>query len=308
MLTSFIIVTWNTRDLTLRCIQSIYEQEANAFEILVVDNNSMDDTCEQIEQNYPDVHLIRNGENLGFAKANNQGIHAAKGDLIILMNSDTELLTRDSIGQLISFFNTNENAGIAGACLVFPDGKIQACGRRFVSVLTLIKDQLLFQDSPLFRKSNAPEAIQAVDYVDGAFLAIRKQVIEQIGLLNEHYFMYAEDMEWCAAAHDAGWGVYVIPELKVLHVHAASSKKSFRKILILNAVNQSRYLYKRYNMFNAICGYIVLILGMILRIPVNFARRNGLTPAYAKAVVTCFRLIPVFTKLVTGELDETRCI
>ncbi len=308
MLTSFIIVTWNTRDLTLCCIQSIYEQESNAFEILVVDNNSQDDTCEQIEQKYPDVHLIRNDENQGYAKANNQGVIAAKGDLIILMNSDTELLTKDTIGKVISFFDMNINAGIAGACLLYPDGKVQACGRRFVTVFTLIKDQLLFQDSPLFKKSSMSDTIQSVDYVDGAFLAIRKKVVERIGLLNENYFMYAEDMEWCAAAHDAGWGVYVIPGIKVLHVHAASSKKSFRKILILNAINQSRFLYKRYNMFNAICGYIVLIVGMFLRIPVNFARRNGLTTAYAQAVVKCLQLIPVFTKLVTGELDETRCI
>ena len=303
-LTTFIVVSWNTAEMTLRCVQSIIDKEHSDHEIIVVDNHSSDDTCRLLRERYPHVRLIENESNEGYARANNKGIKAAKGDLIILMNSDAALISPEPVRQIQEYLENEPNCGIVGARQVFPDGRLQSLGREFISVKSLIKSQILFSSAPVWRSGKIPDHALAADYVDGAFLAIRRSVIDRIGLLNENYFMYAEDMEWCAAATAQGWTVRVLPKIEVLHEHAASSKKSFVNILVHNAVNQCRFLYKHYNMEKARQGFGILLVGMILRIPLSVIRRNGLARDYYLGVKKCWALLPVLSSVLSGGVFE----
>lgn len=309
-LTSFIIVNWNTRDLTARCLSSIVEKNKEApVEIFVVDNASTDGSVEFIAQKFPAVKMICNEQNLGFAKANNQAIRRALGDLIILLNSDTELLSPEPAQRIHSFLQTHPKVGIVGAKLLLPNGQIQSLGREFVSLKTLIKTQLLFSSSPALSRSIAqsPQSFLHADYVDGAFLAIRRVVVDQIGLMNEQYFMYVEDMEWCASAHKAGWEVAVLPDIEVVHYHAASAVKDFPRILFVNAVNISRYIGHTNGWQQAKASFYVLMAGMLLRIPLSLFRKRKLAVDYWRGFWKCFGLIGRLESVLKRKTDGREC-
>lgn len=301
-LITVVIVSWNTLELTARCIESIYERnKGDAFEIIVVDNASTDGSADHIEERFPDIRLIRNVTNAGFARANNQAIALAKGAMILLLNSDCVLSNDSPFGKLRAHFASNPRTGIIGAGLVLPDGRLQPLGRRFVTVKSLVRTQLLFSQSPLSRggRPDGREVIPA-DYVDGAFLAIRSEVADGIGPMNEDYFMYAEDMEWCAAARAAGWEVVVLPRIEVLHYHASSARKNFRAVLVNNAVNISKFLAHHEDMKQAKRAFLVLTAGMLLRVPVNLARDPSIALDYVKAFFDCARFVPKLGSLLCG--------
>ncbi|MBN2410435.1 glycosyltransferase family 2 protein [candidate division KSB1 bacterium] len=304
--TSIIIVNWNTKELTARCLRSIYENVSPDFEIIVVDNGSTDGSAEFIRQQFPDVRLIENGENKGYARANNQGLKAAQGDPIVLMNSDAAVMSKDPVGIILKIFEDHPDIGIVGAKQLYPNGKIQSLGRQFVSVKNLVKSQLLFAAAPVFIKDSGRKMIE-VDYVDGAFLAIRRQVIEKIGLLNENYYMYAEDMEWCASARDRGWKVTVLPEIEILHEHAASSLKRYRDILVYNAVNICRFIAKCEGTDEAKKAFYVLMAGMLLRIPLSLVRpgKSKLALDYLVGFKRCYGLLNHLGPILKGKEYET---
>ncbi len=282
---TIIIVNWNTKTLTANCIRSVFvKNKRTNFEIIVVDNASFDESAAFLKSKYPQITLIENTSNVGFARANNQAIGKAKGDLIVLLNSDTELLSEESLFKLQSFFEKHPGVGIAGATLVLPNGKIQSVGRKFLSLKNLIKQQLLFSSAPGMKKRELHNSSVSADYVDGAFLCIRKKVISEIGLLNEDYFMFGEDMEWCVRAQKAGWKVVVVPDIKVLHHHGASSKQNFRKALEQSTLNVCRFMSSYYSEQDAKIAFDVFLAGMLLRIPLSILRRNGLAKEYYRAL------------------------
>jgi len=303
---SIIIVNWNTKELTARCVRSIYEKVAPEFEVIVVDNGSTDGSAEYIRRLFPDVRIFENQTNEGYARANNKGIKAAEGDPVILMNSDAAVLSKYPVGLIDKVFKEHPDIGIVGAKQLYPNGKIQSLGREFVSVKNLVKSQLLFAGAPVFIKDNGRKVIE-VDYVDGAFFAIRRRVIDQTGLLNENYYMYAEDMEWCAAARDKGWRVAVLPDIEILHEHAASSLKRYREILVYNAVNICRFIAKRYGIAEAKKAYYVLMAGMLLRIPLSVLRpgKSKLALDYFIGFKRCYRLLAQLGHILKGKEYET---
>lgn len=305
-LTSIIIVNWNTKALTERCIQSIYDTIQSGFEIIMVDNGSTDGSAPYIREKYPQVHILANSSNKGYACANNQGIRAAQGDLFLLMNSDTAILSPEPLERIRTFLHDNPAAGIIGAKLLYPNGKIQSCGREFISLKTLVKEQLLFR-SALPKPMHAGVTALPVDYVDGAFLAIRRNVVDKIGLLNEAYYMYAEDMEWCFAARRAGWQIVVLPDIEILHEHAASSIKRFREILVHNAVNTCRFIAKTRGLQEARSSFYVLLAGMLLRIPISLFRKRNLALDYYCGLKRCLSLLRALEPILTGKDYETGC-
>ena len=149
---SVIIINWNTCRLTVECVASVYEQNSSVpFEIIVIDNNSSDDSVPVLRSKFPQVHLIRNTENVGFARANNQAINKAKGEILLLLNSDTVLNTPEPLLVLAEYFEAHPETAVLGARLLYPDGRIQSMGRRFWSLKSTIKVQLLFMSRPLWR-------------------------------------------------------------------------------------------------------------------------------------------------------------
>lgn len=237
---SIIIVNYNTKNITLDCIKSIYESKIlHQFEILVVDNHSSDGSVNAIKKAFPNIKVIANKENVGFAKANNQAILKAKGRYILLLNSDTIVL-ENTISSSINFMDSDKSIGATGCKVVLRDGTLdKACHRGFptpkASFYYMTGLAKRFPNSPRFNgyhKSylNMNETHE-IDCVVGAFMMVRSETIAQVGLLDETFFMYGEDIDWCYRIKEAGWKIYYYPNVSIIHYKGASSRKKPFKIV-----------------------------------------------------------------------------
>ena len=203
---SIIIVNYNTKALLEQTIISILETTHDiSYEIIVVDNASVDGSYEMIKSNYKNVIVVRNENNLGFSKANNIGISHAGGRYVLLLNSDT-VVQKDCLKKCIDYLDGNRNVGALGCKIVLPNGKLdKACKRGFptpeASLFYILKLDKLFPGSKKFGKYNltyiGDDEISEVDSLVGAFMMVRFGVIKEIGLLDEDFFMYGEDIDWC---------------------------------------------------------------------------------------------------------------
>lgn len=233
---SIIIVNRNTKNLLKKCLKSIYSETKNIdFEVFVVDNASQDGSIEMVEKEfcksglYPDIHLIQNKKNLGFARANNQAIRKSRGEYILLLNPDTQILNQ-AIEKSISFLDTRLEIGILGCKLLNPDGSIQPSCRTYPTFLSqaiiLLKLHNLFPKFLPIRKYYMLDfdhcQAREVDQVMGAFFLIRKKVIDEIGLLDEKYWIWFEEVDFCRRARKAGWKIYFWPKAQIIHQKAAS--------------------------------------------------------------------------------------
>jgi GT2 family glycosyltransferase len=225
---SIIIINWNTHDLLAACLRSIYQTARNLdLEIIVVDNGSKDDSCEMLRREFPWVRLIENGENVGFARANNQAARMAQGQYIFLLNSDAELQT-DSLQLILALAKNEPKAGIVGAHLLNPDGSFQASHTPFPTLWRefLILTGLGRASSGRWFPSRGPEldkGPQPVDYVEGAALLIRRDIYLQLNGFDEGFFMYAEEVDLCYRLRKAGWQVWYHPQARILHHGGGSS-------------------------------------------------------------------------------------
>ncbi len=227
--TSIIILNWNTRDMLARCLESI-AQTVGALnaEIIVVDNASTDGSQAMLRSQFPYVRLIQNDENVGFAKANNQAMAICQGRYALLLNSDT-LLLDGALRAMLDLAEAQPRAGIVGAQLLNPDGSFQASYTRFPNLRQefLILSGLGRQLYGRWYPSYGPEedkGSQVADYVQGACLLVRRQAFEEVGGLDECYFMYAEEVDWCFTMREMGWQVWYQPAAKVIHLGGGSSR------------------------------------------------------------------------------------
>jgi len=226
---SVVIVTWNTRDLTGESVQSVLSNAAGQVsEIIVVDNASTDGTAEMITERFPAVRVLRNGRNVGFAAANNQGAAASASEVLLLLNSDARLLP-GALAAMVEILEREPRAAIVGARLVSADGSFQASHSRFPNlmreflILSGLGRLLLGRRYP----SRGPETErgpQVVDYVEGACLLVRRQVYQGVGGLDASYFMYSEEVDLCYALRREGWQVWYQPAAVVVHLGGASSR------------------------------------------------------------------------------------
>ena len=306
-LTSVIVVTWNTSELTTSCLRSIFDKNGGVpLDVIVVDNASTDSTRDEVARSFPGAHVIANERNVGFARAVNQALRVARGDPIVLVNSDTVLVSEGSLARIGAFLERNPRVGIVGVKLLSKNGRVQSLGRPFLSLKTLVASQIFFSSASAFARKSRPaagaEAI-AVDCVDGAFLAIRRDVVSRIGPMNERYFMFAEDTEWCLAARREGWEVAVLPEVEVLHLHGQSALKDFARALVVNAVSVSRFVGATRGAAEGRTAFCVIALGMLLRIPVNLVRDPARSLAYAKGFRRCAAMLPRLGAIIEGDED-----
>ena len=254
---SIIIVSFNTKKLTLGCIESILNSVKNIkYEIIVVDNGSSDGTVDQIQNakiknshfakasrdaQKSIIRIIQNNYNLGFAKANNQGIRIAGGKYILLFNSDT-VIKGNSVKNLIEFAQNTPNAGAVGVRLLNPDGTIQPSVFRLPTIWRAVKQYWLGEKGLLDKyapENHKPIVVESL--VMAAFL-ITPKALEKVGLLNEKYFMYYEDLDYCRRIGKAGLKIYYLPTYEIIHQHGASGKKVGDKKQF-ERLNQSSKIY-----------------------------------------------------------------
>lgn len=198
----------------------------------MVDNASSDGSPEMVSKEFPQVKLIRNKKNAGFAKANNQAIKLAQGDYILLLNPDTKVQA-DALNQMIAFLDSHPDAGVVGAKLVLPDGRVQPDPfGRFPTVKNILLLKLwqmserIKGNRDLTRKDFSK--ILEVDWISGASMMIRQEVIKEVGLMDEEYFLYLEDVDWCYRMRQAGWSIYVLPTAKITHHLGQSRQKNLQ--------------------------------------------------------------------------------
>jgi hypothetical protein len=248
-----VVTSYNTRDLLRNCLHSVYASQGDfTFEVYVVDNASPDGSAEMIAAEFPQAHLIANAENVGYPRANNQGLRAfgfhdqanvlptdqpiRPPTFVLLLNPDTEL-PPDALAEMLEFMKEHPDTGIAGPKLVLPDGSLDlACRRSFptpkVSFYRLSGLSRLFPHSQRFGRYNLtyldPNQVAEVDSVVGAFMLVRAEAIMQVGLMDGQFFMYGEDLDWAYRIKAVGWKVYYNPAVTVLHVKRAASRHSSR--------------------------------------------------------------------------------
>jgi len=236
-----IIPNYNTADLLCGCLASLQaQQDAPPMQLFVVDNASTDDSVARVRSAFPDVCVLSSDHNGGFAYAVNLGLRAAMAggswrpnDYVLLLNSDTEL-PPDAVRRMVAFMEAHPQAGAAGPKLILPDGRPDRAARRSfptpeVAFYRLFGLSALFPRSRRFGRYNLtyldPDTTTEVDSVCGAFMLVRARVVEEIGLLDEAFFMYGEDLDWAYRIKERGWKIYYYPEVVVRHWKRASSRK-----------------------------------------------------------------------------------
>jgi GT2 family glycosyltransferase len=272
---SIIIVSWNTRQILKDCLDSIYDQtQGIEFETIVVDNDSSDGSPEMVSELFPNVILIKNQNNVGFAKGNNQGIELGKGRYILLLNSDTIILD-NAITKSIRYIDRQPEIGIMGCRVVNPDLSLQPTCFQYPSLLNLFLSMTylykIFPKNRFFGRERMSwwdrSDARPVDVVTGCYMLIRLEVCEQIGGLDETYFMYGEETDFCYRAKQRGWKVWFAPVANIVHLGGASSKK-MRLDMILQLRASLLYFIKNHHCclsYRLAC--LLISLFFLLRVP-----------------------------------------
>lgn len=236
---SVVILNYNTADLTRTCLATVLSSRLGRYsmEVIVCDNGSTDGSIAMIQKEFPDVTLISNRKNLGFAAGNNPGIRRAKGRFVLLLNTDTET-PPDTIRTMIAFMDDQPQAGAATCKVLLPDGSMDpACHRGFptpwVAFTYIFKLEKLFPKTRLFGEYHQGyknmDTIHDVDCIVGAFFLVRRNVVLDVGLLDEDYFMYGEDIDWSYRIREKGWNIMFNPGVTILHKKKQSGRADMHR-------------------------------------------------------------------------------
>ena len=222
---SVVIVSYNVRELLTACIDSVVKaSEGIDAEVFVVDNKSADDTVEVISRDYPWVHLINNKENLGFSKANNIAIRQSEGEYVLLLNPDT-VVAEGTLRGVVEFMDQHPEAGGAGVRMHNADGTLAPESRRAVPT-PLVAARKMLGFTKRYYMSNLPwDKPGKIEVVSGAFMMLRRKAIDQVGLLDEDFFMYGEDIDLSYRLLKGGWQNWY-PPLDIIHYKGQSTQKS----------------------------------------------------------------------------------
>jgi len=252
---SICIVSNNHRNYLEPCLRSIYENPSSIkLETYLVDNKSTDGSAEFVESNFPNVHVIKNEKKFGFAKNNNIAIKKSRGKYVLLLNPDTIVLN-NAFERMVEFMDIHPDAGACGAKLLNPDGSLQYSCRAIPSISTLLIRRtplrIIFPDKKISKKYLLLDwdhnYIREVDWVLGACLLVRREVIEQVGLLDEKYPLYVEDADWCYRIKKAGWKIYYLPDAKIIHHFSQFTyKKFFHKRTLIHYNGLFRFFRKHW--------------------------------------------------------------
>jgi len=279
---SVIIVNYNVRDFLENALTSVEQALVGiAGEVTVVDNASDDGSVEMVRKKFPSVKILINDRNLGFAAANNIALRQSTGRYILLLNPDT-IVQEDTFQTILRFLDTNPHAGMAGCRILNPDGTLQpACRRSFptpwVAFTKISGLSALYPESRIFGKYNLgyldPDKTCEVDAISGSFMAVRREVYEQVGGLDEEYFMYGEDLDWCYRFKQAGWKVYYVSETRIIHYKGESVRRS--DIDEVKHFHQAMRVFVAKNNRGGFLGGLILRSGITVRQWVAFISKSA---------------------------------
>ncbi len=286
---SIIIVNYNVKYFIEQCIHSIQKAvDGLTAEIFVVDNNSVDGSVRMIREKFPEVHLIENKDNKGFSKANNQGIRKSKGEYILILNPDT-ILEDDTLIKCVNFMDEHPDAGGLGVKMIDGKGKFLPESKRglpspSVAFFKMFGFSALFPKSKIFNKYHLgyldKDKTHEVDILAGAFMMLRKSVLNKIGLLDEDFFMYGEDIDLSYRITRAGFKNYYFPDTRIIHYKGESSKKSslnyvfmFYNAMIIFA--RKHFSKENARMFSLLINFAIY-LRAILSVTIRFLTRIAL--------------------------------
>jgi len=296
-LLTVIIVSWNVRDLLMACLRSLQadlERAGLTADIWVVDNGSADSTPEAVARDFPTVRLIARRDNPGFAAANNQALRAALDAspprYFWLLNPDTEVLP-GATTALIAAMETHPRVGVSGAKLLYPDGTLQHSAFRFPGLVQLAFDLFPFPPRLYETRLNGryPRRLYDgdvpffVDHPLGAAMMVRRETVEQVGLLDEEYRIYCEEIDWCWRMRRAGWRALCVPTARVVH-HAGRSTGQVPVSSFVNLWTSRARLYARHH------GPVTRFLARILVRAGMRRRMRGATPEWQEAIRQVLRV------------------
>jgi GT2 family glycosyltransferase len=261
---SIAIVSWNTCDLLEDCLRSVFETTDDIdFEVIVVDNASDDDSVEMVRSRYPQVKIIENSDNAGFPKANNQAYAVSSGRHFMLLNPDT-ICCRGALAGLVGFLDERLYAGAVGPLVLNPDQTLQYSWSRFPTFINEVRGVLdrRIEGHPTPATADHVRAIGPfeTDWVGGCALMIRRAAVEDIGLMDESYFMYNEETDWCYRLRQKGWGVWVDPSTEIVHYGGQSSSKASSQSARHLRNSKRRYFSKYYGSVVGMLIYSILAI------------------------------------------------
>jgi GT2 family glycosyltransferase len=284
---SVCIVNYQAKDYLRDCLHSLYEHTASTFEVILVDNGSTDGSLEMLKDEFPDVQTTENPDNLGFTRPMNQALEQGRGRYLLQLNPDTIILPA-ALDRLVAFLESHPEIGICGPKVLNSDGSLQKQCRRgeptpwaVISYFTRLNR--LFPDSKLFGgyllNYMDEDETHPVAGVSGSCMLIRRAVIDQIGYLDERFFAYQEDADYCFRTREAGWEIYYMPEAQIIHYggQGGSRVQPFRSIY---AWHHSYYLYYRKNLAKDYffllnwAYYFIMLVKLALALLLNLFRKD----------------------------------
>ncbi len=271
---SIIIVNWNTRDLLAKCLRCV---EATihkvSYDVYVVDNASSDGSQDMVRQDFPSVKLIANTDNVGFARANNQAMRVCEGRYVLLLNSDA-FVKEGTIDRMVAFMDAHPDAGMVGCKLLYEDESLQRSCAIFPTLATefyiAVGLDKIFPNSKIFGKYLMTDwnydDTRVVDVIMGAFMLARADVIQKVGLMDEAFFMYSEEVDWCYRFKEAGWKVYFSPDAEAIHIWGGSSKAVKVETIIRLYRARVQFFRKHYGNLTAFLYKIILVFNSLVRV------------------------------------------
>lgn len=277
-----VVVSYNTRVLLDACLASLYMGSASGNDdlaVVVVDNGSRDGSADLVRARYPRALLLQMEENAGFARASNVGMRAGRGRYYVLLNSDTVVLD-GALQRLAAFLDEHRQYAVAGPLLLNPDGTVQTSCFSFTSVSDIFFEQsgltAAFPRSRVFNRRGIGDfdrsGARAVDWVSGACIMVRQEALEAAGLLDESFFMYGEELDWCYRMHQRGLQAVFVPEARVVHVGRASSLHAPGEFAPRAVAGRLRYFRKHHGEGAVLAVRALMVMGMALRIVLLPAR------------------------------------
>lgn len=275
---SIVIVNWNVRELLRRCLASIFAADLPSLEVIVVDNASSDGSVEMIRAGFPQVVLIANPKNIGFPAGNNQGFAASRGRFVMTLNPDTEIVG-DALARMVAYLEAHREVGALGPQLLDPAGTLQSSRRRFPTLATALFESTWLQGLAPRRvlrryyvEDVPADAAQEVDWLTGACILVRREVLQSAGGFDEGFFMYSEELDWCRRIRLAGWTIVYLPEARVIHHVGKSSDQAVAARHIHFNTSKVRYFRKHHGRAAAFALRLFLLALYLWQIALESAK------------------------------------